>query len=129
MVSCWSNLNNGCKSDVLLVSKDSFLPYDGKPMVSWLRNSNLKHNVNRWFLNTRFHLRWKTDGFKTPRMAKCDELLVSKLVFILRKPIGFLPSFETTDVKECFWVSKDSFLPYVGKPMFLDEKLQFETRM
>ena len=36
MVSWWENpiWNNGCESDELLINKDSFLPYDGKPIVS-----------------------------------------------------------------------------------------------
>ena len=111
MVSCRETpvWNNGCKSDVLLVSKDLFLSYDGKPMVFaeklQFETTDVKA-MNVWSLNTYFYLTiWKpmVSWWETPILntgCKSDELLVSK----------------------------DSFLPYDENRWFLDEKLQFETQ-
>ena len=37
--------NNGCKNNERLVSIHPFLPYDGKPMVFLMRNSNLQQRM------------------------------------------------------------------------------------
>ena len=109
MVSWWETpfWNNGCKTDVLLVSKHSFLSYDRKPMVSC----------------------WETPIWNNG--CKSDVLLVSKDSFLPYdgKPIVSwweTPIWNTGCKSDELLVSKQSFLPYCGKLMVSWWEIKFE---
>ena len=133
----------GCKSDELLVSKHSFLPYDWKPMVSWwetpIWNNGWKAMKNHPIWNSksdeetfgrRFYM-WKTDGFLMRNQfwnkdVKAMNFWSIKTRFYLtmenRWFLGCKSDellklqFETTECKsDELLVSKHSFLPYDGK--------------